>query len=316
MKVECPKCGAGGRIDEARIPESGVSLRCSRCSERFFFRKEAVEAAATPADMTTPGEPAPKADQQICAGCGGNNGGVPFRTLAGMSVCYRCETFFRYRPFPSWIKVSFAALLVLIVSSLIWNARFIQAYREMGKAGELMARGDYVHSSALLSSAAGHVPEDSYLQVMAVYTEGLFFLSQDKNAQALKNLKYCENKLPASYHVDQLLLRAEMGTAFDSKDYDRLLACAKSLAAKNPDDPFIQASLSSAYACKFAQTGDEDLEKQAIACLRQARAKSKDDASFKDYEQRILHRLQSREVISSDEFKRRFPSGWNPRNTL
>ncbi len=315
MNVECPKCGTGGQVDGAKIPESGVHLRCSHCNERFFFRKNTPGTTRLPVE-TPPEETTSKTDPETCESCGGSNGGVPFRKLAGANLCYRCETFFRYRPFPSWIKISFAALLALVVASLIMNARFIQAYREMGQAVDLLASGDFKQSSVLLASAAGHVPEDSSLRVMAVYTEGLQLLSEDKNDQALKNLKYCENRLPVSYHVDLLILRAEMGAAFDSKDYDRFLAAAKSLAAKSPDDPLSQAALSSAYACKFAQTGDEELEKQSLECLQKARAKSKNDAALKDYEQRILHRLQSREVISGDEFKRRFPNGWNRENTL
>ena len=33
---------------------------------------------------------------------------------------------------------------------------------------------------------------------------------------------------------------------------------------------------------------------------------------FKEYENRILHRLQSREIITQAEFARRFPNGWSP----
>lgn len=36
-----------------------------------------------------------------------------------------------------------------------------------------------------------------------------------------------------------------------------------------------------------------------------------DDPEWKEYENRILHRLHSREILTRAEFAQRFPTGWS-----
>jgi predicted Zn finger-like uncharacterized protein len=48
MKMQCPKCGASGQMDDAKIPEGGAKVRCPRCSERFFVNKDQSGQEATP----------------------------------------------------------------------------------------------------------------------------------------------------------------------------------------------------------------------------------------------------------------------------
>ena len=45
MIVECGKCGTRFKLDDARVPESGIRVRCSRCKEAFFLRRPSTEAA-------------------------------------------------------------------------------------------------------------------------------------------------------------------------------------------------------------------------------------------------------------------------------
>jgi predicted Zn finger-like uncharacterized protein len=45
MKIECPKCGHRGQVDDARIPVSGAMSRCPRCKERFAIQRSEAAAA-------------------------------------------------------------------------------------------------------------------------------------------------------------------------------------------------------------------------------------------------------------------------------
>jgi hypothetical protein len=98
--------------------------------------------------------------------------------------------------------------------------------------------------------------------------------------------------------------------AFDAKDYDGFLMIAKEMIVKQPEVHFTYAMLASACACKYAVTRDTAFHEQSMAALDRARAISGGDPSFKEYEQRILHRLYTHEILTPEEFHRRFPNGW------
>jgi len=40
MKTQCPKCKVSGKIDDSKIPEKGVYVRCPKCNERFYLEQE------------------------------------------------------------------------------------------------------------------------------------------------------------------------------------------------------------------------------------------------------------------------------------
>jgi hypothetical protein len=71
-----------------------------------------------------------------------------------------------------------------------------------------------------------------------------------------------------------------------------------------------KATLASAWACKHAQTGEPAFRERALECLEEAAKMAQGDPQFTEYEDRIRHRLDSREIITRDEFQRRFPNGW------
>jgi predicted Zn finger-like uncharacterized protein len=48
MKIVCPKCGGKGNVDDAKVPKTGTTIRCPRCSERFQIGTEAAEPVFPP----------------------------------------------------------------------------------------------------------------------------------------------------------------------------------------------------------------------------------------------------------------------------
>ena len=83
--------------------------------------------------------------------------------------------------------------------------------------------------------------------------------------------------------------------------------------AKYPDSPAYLPQVASAYACKFAVTGDEQFKLLSLNFLQKAKTLSLQQGSladFETYEDRILHRIETREIISADEFNKKFPNGW------
>jgi hypothetical protein len=155
------------------------------------------------------------------------------------------------------------------------------------------------------------VPEVRELKTLAAYFRGLSCLEQDKCEEAEGCLGQCAS-MPREYHVSSLLLRAEAGAAFRKKDYDRFERLAEDAAKQQPGDAIAQAQVASALACEYAVSGNEALRRRAEAKLDEANRMDSATLGATHYVERIRHRLETREIIDSKEFFRRFPNGWHP----
>jgi len=252
-------------------------------------------------------------DPTVCRRCNKDGGSTSLPTVAGVPVCEACHAHLHDYPFPAWIKGAGVGLALLVVCAAMWNLRFVLAYREMRASMAALGQRDMVRADSMAHSAARRVPESSDLEALASYFDGITTLREGKSAEALASLKKAGARLPPAFGIDDLMLRARMGEAFDKENYDEFLALATQVAAKRPNDATSLATVASAQACKFATTGSESFRDQALAILAQAKALATSDPDFAGYEQRILHRLQSREIIDGKEFQRRFPHGWQER---
>jgi len=102
------------------------------------------------------------------------------------------------------------------------------------------------------------------------------------------------------------------GAAFERKDYDTFLSIAQKLWKNHPDAQ-TSATVSSAFACKYAVTGEIAYRKQAEEMLRSAEQQTQGNAeagkSYQEYAERIHYRLDTRQIIDKPEYDRKFRSG-------
>jgi hypothetical protein len=264
--------------------------------------------------LADPAGPRPSLERQldptVCVNCRQDHGATELPRVAGLPVCGACETLFRNRPFPRWIKASLAAVLVLVVLSLVWNLRFFQGYLAMKKFGVCYAQGNLEAAAAQVSAAAAYVPECQDIRHMVTFFEGVTLLHQDKCTEALARLTQCRDKVPPGLPLEVLILEARSGAAFNARDYDGFLEAAQQLDRQLPGDYLATAMVASALACKYAETGDAGFRTRALERLAQAQTMAQGTPAFTEYESRIRHRLQSREIITGAEFRQRFPNGW------
>ena len=299
--VACEKCGAAFPMNET-LNVRGV-LVCRACAEAIF-KTEKIQRNQVQKQI----------DPTICIGCGLDNGDDDLATLGQLPVCPACETLFKNRPFPGWVKAGLAAMVILVLSILVWNSRFIRAYYELRCFASEMAVGDLQSGAPHFISASRLVPENAELQAYGPFYEGLLLLGQDKSAEALKLFQSCVGRVAPETNIDELIVSAKVGVAFDQGDYDQFLQLALELDAKHKDDPVYAEQLASAYACKYVETQDEQYKTKSLAVLDRSKtlinSKPEYQTFYADYEQRILHRLHTREIISRSEFQKRYPNGW------
>jgi len=227
-----------------------------------------------------------------------------------MPLCGACHRLTQKYPVPGWVKVFFAVVAVLVLLGAAYNARFALAYYEVRRGFGALDQGDFAGASERFRSAAQRVPESGDLAALAGYFEGVELLAEGRSAEALTRLRGLDGKLPPNFQVEEVMKEAERGAAFDSKDYDRLLELSLAALQRSPGDAKALGAVASAYACKFAATGDEAFQRQSLDYLSQADARGGQDPAWQEYRQRIRHRLATREILVPAEFHRRYPDGW------
>lgn len=225
-----------------------------------------------------------------------------------MPLCAPCHAETMNRPLPQWVVNFFICLALLTVISVPWNWRHIGAYANFRKGISAMAGGDLDAGARMLAAAASRVPESSALAGMADYFGGMSLLLAGKNQEALERFKASRVNPPSGTDPETMIARAEIGIAFERKDYRAFLALAQTLREIAPESPEFAAQVASAYACLYAEKGRAADKAKALEQLASslALAGEKDP----EYEQRIRHRLATRVVIDRAEFVRRFPKGW------
>lgn len=302
-KVKCEKCGEEFPLNDTL--EVRLSIVCRACAESIF-NKEKVPANQVQQQV----------DPTICAGCGLDNGDSELPMLRQVPVCTACEKKFKSRPFPIWIKAALVGIVILVVSIMVLNSRFYYAYYDLRRFASAIDAGDIEQMAAYITSMSKHVPENEYLQTYAVFYEGILLLNQDKSAEALEIFEFCRGRVGMDEEsgLDDLITNARIRVAFDQGNYDEFLELSLQLNEKFKEDYVYTAQVASAYACKYVETQDEQYKTKSLSALDSARALvnpyPEDEEYFAEYEQRILHRIHTQEIISRKEFEKRYPNGW------
>lgn len=262
------------------------------------------------ADRSTSGEepeaPAPIIDETICYFCQADNGETPQQKVAGIPACASCVARLRRPSLPSWLTTAGAVIAVLVVVTFARNWRFVMAEVEAIRAGRASQAGDMPTAVALMTSAANRVPEVQGLADTAAFLRGIELFDADRAAEAIPWLRKAAEHAPSDSAVQLYLISAESGAAFDAHDYDRFLDFSQRLMSLTPNESSAVAQVASAYACKYAVSGDEAFRQAAVEHLHKAESLATNRAAHDEYAERINHRLSSREIITKREYDARF----------
>ncbi len=298
QKAVCSSCQKEFPKNNTYLIKDGVF--CEACGNEFLNKNKDTPQESIIRQM----------DNTLCFTCSKDNGNVRFMEISGIPLCPKCTAIARNRPFPKWIKISLATVILLVIFSFIWNLRFIEAYFSLKQSHKAIAAGEIEKVVDLVNKASQKVPEGKDLKVLSAYYTGILALKNDDNEKALNLFESCRETIPAD-HLDPLIAQAMIGYAFNNKDYDAFLAISKELSGKNPARVRYKAQLASAYACKYAVTGDQQYKDAALACLADVdKMPAEVSERDPDYKQRILYRLQTREIISTEDFYKKFRNGW------
>lgn len=91
-------------------------------------------------------------DPTVCAFCKADQGSEELPRLAGQPACRACTTRLRSRPFPLWLRLSFAGLVVLCALSLVRGVPLFPLSWRSGRARGIL-RGPAADETAAGPSA-------------------------------------------------------------------------------------------------------------------------------------------------------------------
>ena len=197
------------------------------------------------------------------------------------------------------------------------NADDASAYQKRGSArfskGDLDgAIGDYDEAIRLNPDDAATYEKRGYTRVeKGALDEGLVDLRQAIHfAEAART-----TRTESEDDCEDLNLHADV--AFFSGDYEGFLRWTVESLNRFPEAGRAEAGVASAYACKYAVSGVAADKAQTLFHLAKARKLAKESVPLnrecalclREYEERTLYRLETREIISSGEYGRRFPTG-------
>ncbi|MFC0514319.1 hypothetical protein ACFFGT_08915 [Mucilaginibacter angelicae] len=259
-----------------------------------------AQQAETPEETINPGT--------VCAFCKKDYGTL-LNKLSVYPICDNCSVDLEKKIFPQWVKLFFGGVILLVVFSIFWNWRFYAGYNNLNKANIAFSKSDVSNAAQFMTKAAEEVPETRDLVQMAAYFRGIDFLSKDKSAFALAEFNKCKD-LGADFHINQWILNSEIGVAYDKKDYPMFLKTSRAVLELDSTVAQSWAGVASAYACLYAQNGQDSLKQLSLQYLQKARKLDDTSTVSKDYTGRILYRIDSKQIISRDEFLKKFPNGY------
>lgn len=296
--VTCSSCAKDSIPLNNSVSVDGVVL-CQDCFSETFNDKALLKGRQVLQEL----------DPTVCVSCNKDFGDTALRKMGTYPVCDTCTVAIEKRVMPTWVKAFFAAVVLIVVFSFYWNSRFFQAHEEINNANAAFQRQEYRLAADLMSDASNHVREMEDLRHMKAYFSGIACLTEDKSTEAVDHFKSCLDFMPKDFDVSILLQQAELGSAFDKKDYHQFLMLSKMQLERDTTNVINWGSVASAYACLYATTGKDSLKTLAHIYLAHVEADTLDPTA-PQYLQRIRHRLATREIITKKEYDKRFPIGW------
>jgi tetratricopeptide (TPR) repeat protein len=197
-----------------------------------------------------------------------------------------------------------AALLAAKAALLSGNVEVAQKALDGHDGGHFEVNDDFRDVETIWNRATGALKEADQ-----AYKLGS---QEGHTAEAAQMMHEASAAYPEAAVLAFMAETFDEGAAYERKDYDGFLAIARKQWKEHPGAN-TSATVASALACKYAVTGNPTFKQEAEEMLEAAKKQTQGDRAqekiFAEYVERIHYRIESRQIISQQEFDRRFRSG-------
>jgi tetratricopeptide (TPR) repeat protein len=162
-------------------------------------------------------------------------------------------------------------------SSLFWEVQALTknvdaALEKMGKARELVEHKKEIAAEKFLLETSALWPQAKFIKIKYLWLRG--------------------------------------GNEFDRKDFATAAKTYEEAYRLSPDDPMQTMGYASARSLRYALTGEEKYKQEALTAVEKARGMCLSSPvlaePFEEYRERIMYRLDTREILSKEEYDSRF----------
>ncbi|HEY9006154.1 hypothetical protein [Ohtaekwangia sp.] len=296
--VNCGQCHKTDLPINSSLTIDGISY-CEACIQATFT-EEQLKTKKVEKEY----------DPTICSSCQTDFGDTVLNRVARYPLCTSCETSLKDKVFPAWVKAFFAVVIVLVFFSAFWNWRFINGRSSLLHSRKAIENNDYKRAAEDLAVASENVPEVADLRALASYYKGISLLTEDHSVEALAEFNSCKNLVPNDYNIEALIVQAEMGAGFDTKDYAMFLRATKENLKRDTSLAISWAGVASAYACLYATQKSDSLKNLFQYYRSKALSLNDSTEELSVYINRLDHRIETGEILTKNEFDRKFPQGW------
>ena len=146
--VACADCSRSLSSSEAY--EFNGKIYCSPCVQKAAQR---AKESGQPVAITR------YVDKSICARCStfiGENGGTQ---MGPVRLCGTCAAMVQDWPYPQWLKLSLAALLLMLVFALIHGRKYFEAGKSLYRGEQLVEKGQYQQALPYLKETLKIAPD-------------------------------------------------------------------------------------------------------------------------------------------------------------
>ena len=169
-------------------------------------------------------------DPTICGICKVDYGSSDLPSIGGGPVCANCAVALYERPYPTWLKLSLAGLLLLLGGSLLLGIPYFRAGRHLVLAERALDRKDYEKSDLQFAEVLRASPTNQKVVLLGAKAS----LMAGDIEQAQKFLKLRENYEPGEFFTE---VNDMWNHALDANDK---AGRAAKLAAANKDEEAAQ----------------------------------------------------------------------------
>lgn len=146
-QVTCCECGKS--VAGAEAYELNAKVYCAPCVQAAAER---AKAAGQPVAITR------YVDKSICARCNtyiGEGSGI---AAGNARLCLACSELVQNWPYPQWLKLSLAGLLLLLAFALLHGRKYFQAGKDLYRGEQLVEKGRYQEALPYLKATVQLAP--------------------------------------------------------------------------------------------------------------------------------------------------------------
>ncbi len=353
-EATCSACGLQASVRS--LFDLNGQTYCAQC----------VQTAAENAKRS--GQPTaymPLINRSICARC---NSYISDQSTAmqtgGARFCGACAPLIKDWGYPAWLRLSLAALLLLLVVALVHGKKYFSAGRAMYIGEHLVEQGKHAEAltylketlrvapgsdkAVLLAAKAalltgdvatadkalhghddGHFEDGQsaeFLEVNSLWNRANQALEKadrasklaekgGNSAEAARLMHEAASDYPEMPGLRIAAENFDAGAAFDRGDFDTYLSISEN-QWKQEAGPGTAMALANALACKYVLTGIIPFRERSMDMIAKSKELAGGDAetlkALDEYIPLITYRIENRQIISKQEYNRRFRTGKNP----